>query len=503
MTTPTRKPLKPLLSWADILAIMPKDDSYPANTRMSDHARLKKALSWNEARTLSQQMSPVSLPSRLLNLTFTHESIDRLFAELTSAELGLTDKTLANTHSVCRRIAMHYGAPTTIGRVPLTSQLSELKDLINIKWHQQTLSPFFHFLSYMGYAVSDVDDSVSAAFEKVIPNICRQADPRRVFLSTIRIWNECVENVSGWPQTRLTNPAKPATAAINWADFPELRDAIDAYLACGHSVYRDLQGDHNLEINFDDDDELIQPLEAASVRNNKKALARVVWSLTEEKISSSDLRSLRDICEPKRFRQAIRVLVARAGGLFNRTIANYERALVRLARHPGVLTIEELKNVELSHKRYMMRYANFKKTYESRDQETLRQLDDPSVMDAFLSLPTRTKTAILSKRGPATIFDAYAIQRALALELWLCVPWRIGAFVNLELDQIVVLHLDGVDRVLVRGPKQQAQGKSSPEHFLSADAISLLRLYVSEYRPIILRNLKQNESAYIFPGREC
>lgn len=83
----------------------------------------------------------------------------------------------------------------------------------------------------------------------------------------------------------------------------------------------------------------------------------------------------------------------------------------------------------------------------------------------------------------------------------MCAPWRIGAFVSIELDQIVSTSLDGIERLLLRKAKRQSVSKRSPEHFLNADTISLLRLYIEIYRPMIMKHNKCENSEHLFPGR--
>ena len=63
------------------------------------------------------------------------------------------------------------------------------------------------------------------------------------------------------------------------------------------------------------------------------------------------------------------------------------------------------------------------------------------------------------------------------------------------------MRLDAVERVLLRKPKKQAANKRAPEHFLNADAVDLLRLYLNEYRPLIMQHNKNLNSQHLFPGR--
>jgi hypothetical protein len=210
---------------------------------------------------------------------------------------------------------------------------------------------------------------------------------------------------------------------------------------------------------------------------------------------------LRDICEPGRFWRAITVLAKHAGGKINRTVRMRAEALIRLASHPGVLNASELKQVRAVFGKVLKKHSRYLETCDDRDQRMLDQLDDPSVMDAFLALPTITKNRVLSSRKKHTLANAYAIQRVLILELWMCAPYRLGHYACVELEQLVAMRLDSVERTLLRGPKDQPRNKKSPEHFLNEATIELLRLYLAEFRPIILAALKTACSPYLLPGR--
>ncbi len=78
---------------------------------------------------------------------------------------------------------------------------------------------------------------------------------------------------------------------------------------------------------------------------------------------------------------------------------------------------------------------------------------------------------------------------------------RIGAFVSIELEQIVSMRLDSVERFLLRKPKKQSASKKAPEHFLNADAVALLRLYADDYLPLIRKHNGCQDSLHLLPGK--
>ena len=170
--------------------------------------------------------------------------------------------------------------------------------------------------------------------------------------------------------------------------------------------------------------------------------------------------------------------------------------LVKLARHGGQLQAGEIAEVGRLYKVFSAKHRGKQGTARNRDEDMLSQLDDPRVADAFLSLPSRVVTQVLKSKRKTRV-EALQIQKALALELWLCAPLRLTNFANLRLDQ----HFDRVTvngsmRVLVRIPASEVKNSQALEHYLNEDAADLLELYVKEFRPL----LAAGASPWLFPG---
>jgi len=496
-----------VLTWSAVLHRVEHDPNYPSDRRAYDKSRLKKALDWNAAPTWTAARSPVTQPSKFAERPFTRRSIDELFDELRPGELRLKQKTLDTARSACKRVADDFGIPTGIAKTPFSNDCARLLELLgkppNTKaWVRYRLTRAMRYLSYIGVSPWDMTDSIADGYATALVSEFQIAEPRDVFRMFTRTWNQCVEAVPGFPQILLSRRICTNTTTVKWSDYSELSIEIDAYLACGSLVREDPAEAEICEIDLDDDFEISDPLSAASIKSSKQKLRLAISALKEDGVACEELKTLCDLGAPRRYHQAMRKLIDRTGGVVNHHVLGLAKALFRVAGHRGVLTKDELKAVRVMFKKHCKRHTLFLKTFEHRDQETLDQLDDPSVMDALLSLPTRTVNGVLAMRNRHTLQCAYAVQRALALELWLCAPYRIGAFSSIEIDQIVSMRIKNTERVLLRAPKKQSENKKSPEHFLNDDTVVLLELYIDEYRPIILKSLKVADSAFLFPGRD-
>lgn len=494
------------LTWREVIARLPDDPHYPSDRRAFDASRVNKALAWDAAPTFDKAKSKIKQSSKFLDRPFNHDTIDELFDALRPAELRLVPKTLDNACSICKFVSDFYEVARGIGHTPPSDDCRRLLDLTTNKWDRRALWPGMRYLSYHGVSPWAMTQLHVDALETALVHEFNLVDARAAYKDFTRVWNKCAATVPEWPSLVIVRNVSSKEAAIDWTEHARLKAAIERYLARGRLLV-DLKND-DAEDNIDDgnvddgdDDDVVVPLSPETERGHWNSLTMVVWALRNSGVGVDQLTEPRDLCVPVRYRTAMRELTARAGGVVNRTVHRRLAALSRLAASPDVLTKSELKVVRRIRAKYELRHREFLKTYEERDQKTLDQLDDPSVMDALLALPTLTMKRVLAKSNRHSISCAYAIQRALLLELWMCAPHRIGACVAIELEQIMSMRLNSVERVLLRKPKRQSANKKAPEHFLNTDTVTLLRIYIDEYRPLIMQHNGCRDSPHLFPGK--
>lgn len=482
-------------TWEEIVVRVDNDPKYPEDRRPTDSARLKKALSWDAAPTRNAAKSSVKRSSDFENRPFNRQTINELFAKVRPRELGISAKTVANTKSICMKVADFYNMPRGIAYTPLSEDCENLLGLVKSDWDRRALMTGLRYFSFHNISPWRITQADADDYRRALVEDFHRADAKELWVEFTRVWEKC-HSVRGWPDIALTRNICPRQAAINWADYPGLNEQVDAYLNAGRCSFNDNNdGEADAVPDF-----LIDPLKPISIRNLKGSIGMVVWALGTAGIPKHELTSLQSLCRPERFSLAMRILVGRTNGAVNRTIMARATALYRLARHPGLLPLDDVKTVQNLMKRLSRSFRRFLETHTDKDQQMLDRLDDPSVMDALLQLPTEIKNRVLAKRRPPTIGDAYAIQRAVILELWLCAPYRIGAFSSIGLEQLVSIRIQNVETVLLRGPKEQSSNKKSPEHLLNSDTISLLNLYLDHYRPLIAEHNGSPNSDHLLPG---
>ena len=490
-----------ILSWRDTISRVEADPHYPEDRRKYDASRLRRALIWSASPSAIKAASAVQTPSPFEGQPFNRQTIKKLFLGLCAADLRRSVKTLENARSACNFVADHFGLARGIAWTPLNDECERLLAFVENKWDRPAIQRFFRYVSWRNLDPWTLTDDIFFGYRTALADEFGASDPVRRYDETELAWNKLSKSAD-WPQFQFPRRPRRKKNTLDWGDYLQVEAQIDAYLACGcrdATPDDDYAGDDDAEA--DADLEANEPLSKHSLYGNKSKLRVLIAHLRDDGVAKEDITSLHDICAPGPFRRAMRCVRLHHGDKVDNTVISYAHALRRAALHPGVLTKTEVKVVRKIHSKYLSKYRRYMKLHHSRDQDLLDQLDDPSVMDAFLALPTLTKNAVMRRRNRHTIGCAYAIQRALILELWFCAPYRIGAFASIELDQILDIELGGIAQSILRAPKKQSHNKRSPEHFLNEDTVKLLRLYVEEYRDIILKALKSPESRFLFPGR--
>jgi hypothetical protein len=285
----------------------------------------------------------------------------------------------------------------------------------------------------------------------------------------------------------LEVPRYKASAMRPWSSFPpSLEHAVDRFLAGGDRA-QDFLFDENAPPH---------PLKTTTIRTQKTHVRCAASALVRAGLPASALATIADVCPPSAFRLAIENIVAMRGGRIGGYVMGLAWTLVKLARFSGALPQNEIAEVNRLYRRLAARRAGERPTDLHRDDPLLAQLDDPRVLDALLTLPARTVERVL-KSGEKTRASALKVQRACALELWLCAPLRLSNFASLQLDlHFHRLTIGGEERILIRIPPGQVKNGEALEHFLNKDAAALLELYVKEFRPL----LADRPSPWLFPG---
>jgi hypothetical protein len=421
-------------------------------------------------------------------IPFTRQNLKELRSKLKPGALGVTPKTIENAFSIANGIADHFDMPRGYGWAPLSVPAQRLMNILKRREDRGGCNRLLQFMSARDIDPALMSDALTADFRVEIEADWRIVDKPRAFRRALYAWNAAVKTFpEDWPQITLKVPTVRKVWGKRWSYFlPSLESTVDAHFEprlTGGDLYDKGQG-----------------LEKISAHGQKESVRMAACALHLDGVPLDELSDIRAICRPDRYDRAVRLLRLRKGAV-NSSIAKYASDLAKLAKYSGVLSKSERKAVTKAAKNWQKRHAHFNKTYEDPDQLLLDNLDDPKVCDALLSLAQRTVKRVRRSKNRFSVGNAYAIQRALVLEVWLCAPIRIKNVLELEFEKhFFELTVDGVTYVALRLKAAETKNKNAEEHFLNQDTAELLQLYIEHYRDIILKTNRATSSPYLFPG---
>jgi integrase len=403
-------------------------------------------------------------------------------ATMTPAMAGVSKGRWANILSLTRAALARAGLSKVPGRSsePLTPEWQDLFRHLNHRRMREGLSRFARHCSAQGIAPGEVCDAVADMFLTAVAEEALLRNPRQIHRTMCITWNRAAALIADWPPTRLTVPQYRDSYSLPWESFPaSLRTELEAY-------FDRLSGKDLLaELDF-------QPLRPASIRTYRTLFRAYVSALVHRGRAPAGLQSLADVVVVDTVKEGLRFFLDRAGGRPTKQSYNVARMLTAMARHwvkADAAHLEQLRGI-------CRRLEPDKSGLSDKNRQRLRQFDDPQNVGALLTLPPRIHTR-QSRRSTHTVRDALDVQSALAVELLLMVPMRIGNLASLNLDQnILRTRSRGKGVVHLFVPAEEVKNGMAIEAELPTETVSLLDFYIDQFRPLLL----PQPSSALFPS---
>ncbi len=134
----------------------------------------------------------------------------------------------------------------------------------------------------------------------------------------------------------------------------------------------------------------------------------------------------------------------------------------------------------------------------SKNQERLEQLEDEANLALLLHLPAKL-VARASRSDPRAHRRALLIQAALAIEILLHAPMRIGNLVGLNLEHHVRrAEVKGAPSIILSIPGEEVKNGRALSFELTGATLALFDLYMRDHRPTLLTA----PSDFLFPARD-
>jgi integrase len=403
-------------------------------------------------------------------------------ANMTPAMANVSQGRWNNVLSLTRSALKRAGLSTMPGRStePLQREWVDLFRHLNHRRLREGLSRFARYCSRLGIPPSEVTETVATSFLAVLENDGLIRNPRQVHRTMCLVWNRAAEIISDWPPIRLMVPQYRHTYSLSWDAFPK---------SLGHEVsgyFERLSGSDLLDGND------FRPLRPATIKSYDRLLRAFLSALVHQGLDPQRLVSLADIVPVEVVKNGLRFFLNRSGGNKSKQAYNLARMLAAIARHwvkVDAVHLEQLRAI-------CRRLDPGKPGLTDKNRDRLRQFDDPANVRALVTLPQRVFDRHKAAAKPSRA-DALAIQNALAVELLLMVPMRIGNLSALNLDHNIVRTRTrglGVTHLIV--PGEDVKNGNAIEAILPPETVKLLDTYIETFRPALLAG----PSPFIFPN---
>jgi integrase len=418
---------------------------------------------------LNPDLSPVSF----------NANRDRL-KTFSPARHGLTPKSWSNLRSEMRTVFRRYGVPVAPRPRPadLDPAWAVLREraTADVRF-SRGLSALFYYASRRGIAPEAVDDAAMAGFCRHLVDESDETEPHRKFQILVALWNKAVDQVPGWPPRRLTPVSFRDRVSVDESLFPEsLRSEIVEWRAA-------LAGERLLDDRAPDN-----PLRAGTVATKAEQLRRYLGALARSGAVTPDrITSLAVALQPRHFEAAITWYLRRNAPdnpdprrASSPGLQELADTMLAIARHWCRLDKEDLKLLAKAVKKVRCR----RKGMTSKNMDRLRPLLDSAVQMKLLLLPTRLREEARAALNPKKA--ALLCQTALAIELLLIAPMRLGNLLRLELDVHVLYSLPnrrGQARIVLE--PHEVKNATRQDFPVKDEPLRLLDLYVRRYLPLL------------------
>jgi integrase len=424
------------------------------------------------ARLLDRPLETISAEPKLLL---------PLLAQLTPTGTGRSAKTIDNTRSLVKEALVVVGAGRRVRHdgTSFTAAWQALYEALPTKRLTSALSRFMHYANRAGCAPEDVDQVLLHRFVQELTESGEVANVQRRHRDTAVFWNRCVRDIARWPQTVLHEPlVERPRRNLDYRQFsPAFVAEVDAYCTwlSGADVFID--------------DGPPKPCKPNTIRLRRELIRIAASHLAASGVPVPTI-TLDVLIDVERAKTVLRRLHQQNGGKVSAFIQSVATELINIARHYRKTDPKQVEDL----KRLRRQLGPLAGGMTKKNQRLLQQLEDERLLGKLLEVPAQ----LALEARPTTLAAPRRVQlmqTAVAIELLLCAPIRLGNLCALELDRHLpsTFNRGDVHLSLMADEVKNGRPMMLP---LSRTALCLLDHYVREFRSLLA---KRGEAA-LFVG---
>ena len=415
------------------------------------------------------------------NINWLHVRLRRVHP----AQHGITKKRFQNIKSGALRALELTGASRDRKdwlREP-SPEWVRLLDMVADKHDRWKLTQLAQFCSALDVAPADVSDQHVRDLRVALIEESFQNKPEAVVANAVKTWNQLQEQVPGWPQVHLGPPPRKKEP---WT-LP-----LEAFPA---SFLEDVNRWTDRLANPDllDGDAPPKPLRPKTIQHRRFQIREVASALVHSGTPIETISSLAVLVDLENLKAALRWMMGRFNDKPTEAIKGVAVGLQAIARHHVQVANEDLAEI----KRIVGRLGRDADGLREKNRQRLLQLDDPANLARLLHLPEALVTKAEKTFASQPRKAALMMQAALAIEILLNAPMRVGNLATLNLVKHMRRMRKGrVARTLIHIPAEEVKNSKALDYELGAEATALLDLYVERARPHLLGE----PSDFLFPA---
>jgi site-specific recombinase XerD len=436
---------------------------------------LKSALN-SMARMIGR--SPAEIPA---NINWLYVRVRKINA----AQHNITKKRLANIKSDalkalaltgCSRKRSDWLAPVSPGWSDLLGRIRNKHDL----WKLTQLAQFCSALSVEPQALTDEHPRAMLATLIAESFVNR---PEHVVVNAIKTWNRLKDEVHHWPDVALSPlPRKKEPWTFPIETFP-----------------KSFQSDVNVWLERLRNPDLFdasgpsKPLRPPTIAHRRFQIQEAASALIRSGTPMSAITSLGFLVEMANLKAALRWMMGRFDDKPTEAIKGVAVCLQAIAAHHVSVDPGHLNDI----RGIVKRLGRDADGLREKNRQRLLQLEDSENLGKLLHVPTVliTKAERLFEIKPRRA--ALLVQAALAIEILLNAPMRVGNLASLNLER----HLKPIKvkreyRTHIHIPAHEVKNDVALDYELGTDATVMLNYYLTKARPVLLNE----PSAFLFPA---
>ncbi|MDP1632512.1 MAG: tyrosine-type recombinase/integrase [Caulobacter sp.] len=407
----------------------------------------------------------------------------QVLREATPALVGVSEGRWRNAVSSTRAALRECGIAVMPGRdrMGLSDSWRVVVELLPERRFRVGMSRMLSYFTRSGLTPTDVTASHFDDYHQELLTNSLHRSPEAAFRTSVRLWNQAVTAVPGWPKLNIALEPDPRRYSLPWVSFPAtfLAD-VEAYLT--HTGNQDPLSD-----------DYARPVATKTTDGRRKTIQQLASALLKSGLPPDSLTSLAVLVELENAKRALRYLLERNGGETTPNCANQAYLIRTIAKYWVKAPESDVKAL----KKIASNLSTEKRGMVAKNRERLRQFDAPEHLATLLALPARVLGEV-AKNPTGSYREAVRVMYGLAVEILTMAPLRRENLTSLELGRHVLEVGHGATRrwkIVI--PAGETKTRTPIEMSLPDESRALLEAYLSIYRA----RLGHADSVFLFPGR--